>query len=101
MLSRSSAPFSPETLWGSYPNKTLPFITKFYYLAQLGWWFHQLYVINTEKRRGDHWQMFGHHILTITLLVGSYVAHFTRVGTVIHNLMDLCDIFLPVRCCLI
>nr|XP_018264029.1 acyl-CoA-dependent ceramide synthase [Kwoniella dejecticola CBS 10117]OBR86187.1 acyl-CoA-dependent ceramide synthase [Kwoniella dejecticola CBS 10117] len=88
-------PFSPEQLWGTYPYTPLPAIVKFYYLSQLGWWFHQIYVINSEKRRKDHWQMFGHHILTITLLVTSYIANFTRVGVVIHVLMDFCDIFLP------
>lgn len=41
--------------------------------------------------------MFGHHILTITLIVGSYVMNFTQVGVLIHCLMDFCDILLPVR----
>ncbi|KAK1924711.1 putative longevity-assurance protein-like protein [Papiliotrema laurentii] len=95
ILSRIPAPFSPESIWATYPNTHLPPLTKFYYLSQLGWWFHQLYVINTEKRRNDHWQMFGHHILTIVLITGSYIAHFTRIGTILHFLMDLCDIFLP------
>ncbi|WVW83313.1 hypothetical protein I302_105332 [Kwoniella bestiolae CBS 10118] len=89
------SPTSPEQLWGIYPYTPLPALTKFYYLAQLGWWFHQIYVINSEKRRKDHWQMFGHHILTITLIVTSYIANFTRIGVVIHVLMDFCDIFLP------
>ncbi|WWC85313.1 uncharacterized protein L201_000175 [Kwoniella dendrophila CBS 6074] len=88
-------PTSPEQLWGTYPFTPLPALTKFYYLSQLGWWFHQLYVINCEKRRKDHWQMFGHHILSITLIVTSYLANFTRIGVVIHVLMDFCDIFLP------
>ena len=43
--------------------------------------------------------MFGHHILTIVLITGSYIAHFTRIGTIIHFLMDMCDIFLPVSFC--
>ncbi|WRT66955.1 uncharacterized protein IL334_003920 [Kwoniella shivajii] len=88
-------PTSPEQLWGTYPYTPLPALTKFYYLAQLGWWFHQIYVINTEKRRKDHWQMFGHHVLTIILIVTSYMANFTRVGVLIHVLMDFCDIWLP------
>jgi acyl-CoA-dependent ceramide synthase len=87
---------SPEQLWGTYPTTHLPALTKFYYLAQFGWWFHQIYVINSEKQRKDHWQMFGHHVLTIVLISTSYVASFTRVGTLIHVLMDFCDIFLPV-----
>ncbi|WVQ78142.1 hypothetical protein IAT38_000223 [Cryptococcus sp. DSM 104549] len=95
ILYRIPSPSSPEQLWGTYPAFPLPALTKFYYLAQLGWWFHQIYVINAEKRRKDHWQMFGHHILTIALIVGSYKMNFTRVGVVIHCLMDFCDIWLP------
>ncbi|GFZ46296.1 hypothetical protein JCM24511_04543 [Saitozyma sp. JCM 24511] len=86
---------SPAQLWGGYPFISLPGLTKFYYLAQLGWWFHQIYVIHSEKPRKDHWQMFTHHILTIALIVGSYVINITRVGTLIHVLMDFCDILLP------
>lgn len=70
VLRQNPSPTSPEQLWGTYPAVPLPALTKFYYLSQLGWWFHQLLVINCEKRRKDHWQMFGHHILTITLVVG-------------------------------
>ncbi|OXG32937.1 acyl-CoA-dependent ceramide synthase [Cryptococcus neoformans Ze90-1] len=95
VLRQNPSPTSPEQLWGTYPAVPLPALTKFYYLSQLGWWFHQLLVINCEKRRKDHWQMFGHHILTITLVVGSYVMNFTSVGVVIHCLMDFCDILLP------
>lgn len=65
-------------------------------MTQLGWWFSQLYVINTEKRRKDHWQMFGHHILSIALISCSYAGNYTRIGVVVHALMDLCDILLPV-----
>ncbi|KAK8869962.1 hypothetical protein IAR55_000532 [Kwoniella newhampshirensis] len=86
---------SPAQLWGTYPYSPIPGLTKFYYLAQLGWWFHQVYVINTEKRRKDHWQMFGHHILSITLITSSYATNFTRVGTLIHVLMDFVDIIFP------
>ncbi|KIR37523.1 acyl-CoA-dependent ceramide synthase [Cryptococcus deuterogattii 99/473] len=95
VLRQNPSPTSPEQLWGTYPAIPLPALTKFYYLSQLGWWFHQLLVINCEKRRRDHWQMFGHHILTITLIVGSYVMNFTQVGVLIHCLMDFCDILLP------
>jgi acyl-CoA-dependent ceramide synthase len=89
--------FSPESLWSGYPHTLLPALTKFYYLAQLGWWFHQLYVIHSEKPRKDHWQMFAHHILSITLIVSSYYMNYTRIGTVVHVFMDFCDILLPVR----
>ena len=96
ILLRLESATSPEQLWGTYPFDPIPALTKFYYLAQIGWWFHQIYVINSEKRRKDHWQMFGHHILSIALMTSSYLGNFTRVGTLTHALMDFCDIILPV-----
>ncbi|KAL7422241.1 Sphingosine N-acyltransferase lag1 [Cryptotrichosporon argae] len=95
ILARTPARFSPEELWGTYPYTPLPALDKFYYLTQLGWWLHQVYVLNTEKRRSDHWQMFAHHIVTITLVVVSYATNYTRIGVVVHTLMDFCDIWLP------
>ncbi|CAE7190038.1 unnamed protein product [Rhizoctonia solani] len=66
--------------WTSYPVRFLPGPIKFYYLCQLSCWVHQLIVINAEERRKDHYQMLTHHIITIALLVGSYITHFTRIG---------------------
>lgn len=40
--------------------------------------------------------MLAHHFVTIALVMGSYWANYTRVGTVILVLMDFCDIWLPV-----
>jgi acyl-CoA-dependent ceramide synthase len=94
---RTPNPLSAGTLCAGYPHTLLPALTKFYYLAQLGWWFHQLYVIHSEKPRKDHWQMFAHHILSITLIISSYCMNYTRIGTVVHVFMDFCDILLPVR----
>jgi acyl-CoA-dependent ceramide synthase len=44
--------------------------------------------------------MFGHHLLSIALIGSSYLANYTRIGVVVHSLMDFCDILLPVSCCL-
>lgn len=95
ILSRTPDRFTPESIWGSYPVTPIPGLTKFYYLGQLGWWFHQIYTINSEKPRKDYHQMFGHHILSIALITSSYIANYTRVGIIVHALMDCCDIFLP------
>lgn len=96
VISRETSwPLAPSYQFGTYPDTPLPGLSKFYYLAQLGFWFHQLVVINLEERRKDHWQMFTHHIITIALVISSYYTNFTKVGTVILVLMDFCDILLP------
>ncbi|KAF8609831.1 longevity assurance proteins LAG1/LAC1 [Ceratobasidium sp. AG-I] len=88
-------PLQTQHFWVNYPVRFLPGPIKFYYLCQLSCWVHQLIVLNIEARRKDHVQMLAHHIITIALIVGSYVAHFTRVGIAILVIMDFCDIILP------
>jgi acyl-CoA-dependent ceramide synthase len=68
---------------------------KTYYLIQLAFWFHQLLVLNLEKRRRDHYAMMLHHLVTLSLLSTSYVANFVRVGNAILVTMDPADMFLP------
>jgi acyl-CoA-dependent ceramide synthase len=85
-----------EHLWTDWPNRELPGLTKTYLLAQLSFWLQQIMVINIEERRKDHWQMFSHHIITSSLIIGCYVYHQTRVGILILVLMDVVDLFLPV-----
>lgn len=89
-------PLQTKHFWLNYPVRFLPGPIKFYYLCQLSCWIHQLIVLNAEARRKDHIQMLTHHIITIALIVGSYIAHFTRVGIAILVIMDFCDIILPV-----
>lgn len=92
--------FQTAGLWTDHPHEELTGKVKFYYLTQCAFWFHQLIVINVEAPRKDHWQMFSHHIITICLIVGSYVSHFTRVGNAILILMDPSDIGLSAAKCL-
>jgi very-long-chain ceramide synthase len=56
----------------------------------------QLFVVNVEEKRSDHWQMFTHHVFTCALLFTSYGFYQTKVGNIILCLMDVCDILLPV-----
>lgn len=70
---------------------------KGYVLAQWAFWLQQILVINIEERRKDHWQMFSHHIITTALISSCYFYHFTRVGNLILVVMDVVDLFLPVR----
>ncbi|WVO21824.1 uncharacterized protein IAS62_003138 [Cryptococcus decagattii] len=94
VLRQNPSPTSPEQLWGTYPPSLSLHLPSFTISPSLvGGSPAARY--HCEKRRRDHWQMFGHHILTITLIVGSYVMNFTQVGVLIHCLMDFCDILLP------
>lgn len=88
-----------KNLWAFWPNRELGTLHKFYILTQLGFWFQQVFVINIEERRKDHWQMLGHHFITIALIVGSYRYHHNAVGNLILVLFDVGDILLSVCTC--
>ncbi|OAA78920.1 TRAM1-like protein & fumonisin [Akanthomyces lecanii RCEF 1005] len=89
-----------EELWTNWPQREVGGLMKFYTLAQLAFWMQQVLVIHLEQRRKDHWQMLGHHVVTIALIVAEYAYHQTRVGNLIMVLMDVIDLFLPLAKCL-
>ncbi|KAJ7047423.1 TLC domain-containing protein [Mycena alexandri] len=88
--------FAPEGLWRDYPHIPLAGPVKIYYLTQCAFYTHQIFIINAEARRKDHWQMMAHHFISVFLMGASYFFNFTRVGCIIMVLMDCSDIFLPI-----
>lgn len=50
-----------------------------------------------DVKRKDFWEMFGHHIVTITLLAFSWFCNLTRIGTIVLLLHDCADAFLEVQ----
>lgn len=85
-----------RNLWATWPNRELGGLFKFYVLTQLGFWFQQVFVINIEERRKDHWQMLSHHFITIVLIFASYRYHFNYIGNAVFILFDIGDILLSV-----
>nr|OQO23731.1 hypothetical protein B0A51_09038 [Rachicladosporium sp. CCFEE 5018] len=67
-------------------------LVSLYYLCQMAFWIQQIFVINIEERRKDHWQMFTHHIVTLALLFTSYGHRQIRPGVAILALMDSVDL---------
>lgn len=47
-----------------------------------------------DNKRKDFWQMFVHHILTLTLIGLSWVCNLHRVGSLVLLVHDCADIFL-------
>ncbi|KIY73710.1 longevity assurance proteins LAG1/LAC1 [Cylindrobasidium torrendii FP15055 ss-10] len=86
---------NPRGVWLDYPHVLLPGAVKLYYLLELAFYTHQMFVLNAEARRKDHVQMMTHHIITVFLMGLSYYCNFTRVGSLIMMLMDWCDILFP------
>lgn len=90
--------FNTSQYWIDYPHILISKQMKAYYLMQLAFWIHQIYVIHIEKKRKDHFAMVTHHFITTALIISSYCANFTRIGNAVLCCMDLSDIFLSVSC---
>jgi acyl-CoA-dependent ceramide synthase len=74
-----------EVLTASKPCSSTP--------PRLAFYIHQLVVVSVEARRKDHWQMFSHHVATISLIAGSYLVNMTHVGFVLLFLLSF--LFFP------
>lgn len=83
-----------DKLYTSWPYDQMSALFKGYYLIELACWLQQIFILNIEARRKDHWQMFSHHIITCLLITGSYYYYLTKIGNVILVIMDVVDIFL-------
>jgi len=81
-----------EDHWTGWPMQPVYPMVKYYYLVELGAYFHQL--LWTDVSRSDSLEMIIHHIVTIFLIVLSYLCNFTRIGTTVLILHDPSDVFL-------
>ncbi|KAK4052939.1 Sphingosine N-acyltransferase lag1 [Microbotryomycetes sp. JL221] len=79
--------------WEGYPHEAMTPLTKTY--LQTAFWMQQIIVLNLEERRKDFVQMFTHHVITTSLMAGSYIQNWTRIGNAILVTMDPVDIVLP------
>ena len=93
--------FTPDTAiwvkdtkqhWDDWPLHPLTAAISLYYHVELGSYMHQL--LWTEVNRKDTIEMMLHHLITISLIVTSYLTNYTRVGASILFLHDLADVFL-------
>eukprot|EP00981_Chlorochromonas_danica_P003265 scaffold634_cov185-Ochromonas_danica.AAC.2 len=93
--------FVPETLpyvyetssmWTNWPKFNIPANIRFYYLIELGCYIHQL--CWTEVNRSDATEMIAHHIITITLILLSYLLCYWEIGSIFLLIHDVSDVLL-------
>lgn len=83
-----------DNIFIGWPHYKMSALFKKYYLISIAFWLHQLVTLNIEERRKDYVQMFIHHIVTCSLVIGSYYYYYNRIGNLILNIMDSVDILL-------
>eukprot|EP01117_Protostelium_nocturnum_P009698 TRINITY_DN3466_c0_g2_i1.p1 TRINITY_DN3466_c0_g2~~TRINITY_DN3466_c0_g2_i1.p1 ORF type:complete len:380 (-),score=108.39 TRINITY_DN3466_c0_g2_i1:34-1173(-) len=88
--------FNSMEFWITYPHEYLDTTFKSYYLLQLAFWVQQAIVLalGLEAARKDFLELIIHHIVTILLIVSSYMTNWTRIGNAVFLTMDISDIFL-------
>lgn len=66
-----------------------------YYLHALGFYISALaFLIAYDSRRSDYKVMVLHHVVTLTLVIVSYLYNYVRIGVIILALHDVGDVFL-------
>ena len=82
----------PSRLWWvDTPTKNLETDAAFFALMYAARYVTFLFVVLTETRKKDFVEMVVHHLVTVVLIVVSYVGGFARVGLVIMVLFDIAD----------
>jgi ceramide synthetase len=66
-------------------------------MIELAFYWSLIFTQFIDVKRKDFWQMFIHHIATITLLSFSYLVNFVRVGTFVLVVHDCGDYWLEVK----
>ena len=91
--------FNTTAMFSGYPHREHEGVFKAYYLLQAAYWAQQaiVLVLRLEKPRKDHWELVGHHIVTLALIGASWRFHFGYIGVAVYITHDISDFFLAVR----
>ncbi|KAG0611362.1 hypothetical protein M758_7G135900 [Ceratodon purpureus] len=84
-----------EHFWIGWPNQTIKFKLKVLYAFQCGFYAYSIAALVVwETRRKDFGVMMTHHVVTILLMVFSYMDGTYRAGVSTLLLHDVSDVFL-------
>merc|ERR1719317_586105 len=77
--------------WYNYPFHQMDNDIWWYYMLELSFYWSLSISQFFDVKRKDFWEMLIHHITTISLIMFSWTAHFTRIGTLVMILHDCAD----------
>ncbi|XP_024869551.1 ceramide synthase 6 isoform X2 [Temnothorax curvispinosus] len=78
----------------NYPYHPVTSDIWWYYMISMAFYWALSFSQFFDVRRKDFWQMFIHHIATISLMCFSWVGNLTRIGSLVLLVHDSADIFL-------
>jgi len=77
--------------WYNYPFHQMENDVWWYYMLELSFYWSLSFSQFFDVKRKDFWEMFLHHNTTICLIMFSWTAHFTRIGTLVMIIHDCAD----------
>jgi ceramide synthetase len=77
--------------WYDYPYHTVDRDVWIYYMVEMAFYWSLSISQFFDVKRKDFWEMFIHHNTTIALMMFSWTAHFTRIGTLVLIVHDCSD----------
>ncbi|XP_047967541.1 ASC1-like protein isoform X2 [Salvia hispanica] len=81
----------------TWPKQKYKLKLKGLYMYTGGFYVYSIFaLIFWEMRRSDFWVSMGHHVVSSTLIVLSYILRFGRVGSMVLALHDATDVFLEI-----
>lgn len=86
--------WSTHELWIGYPQQLVTTDMYYYYVISLAFYLSLLVTQFFDVKRKDFWQMFAHHVVTISLMMFSFFCNFARVGCLILVIHDSADYWL-------
>ncbi|EZA57715.1 ceramide synthase 6 isoform X2 [Ooceraea biroi] len=78
----------------NYPYHPVTSDIWWYYMISMSFYWALSFSQFFDVKRKDFWQMFIHHIATISLMCFSWVGNLTRIGSLVLLVHDSADIFL-------
>ncbi|KAJ7921751.1 longevity assurance proteins LAG1/LAC1, partial [Mycena leptocephala] len=88
--------YRTEYFWIDHPYTDMLPELKRYYLLQTAYWVQQFLVLalRLEKPRKDYAELVAHHVVTLFLVIVSYMTNLTLIGSAVYMSMDIPDMFL-------
>ncbi|XP_042025290.1 ASC1-like protein [Salvia splendens] len=81
----------------TWPKQKYKLKLKGLYMYTGGFYVYSIFaLIFWEMRRSDFWVSMGHHVVSSTLIILSYILRFGRVGSMVLALHDATDVFLEI-----
>lgn len=86
--------WNTDLCWENYPHQVVPVGVWWICMTTAAFYWSLMISQFCDVQRKDFWQMFAHHVFTLSLLSISWVCNFHRIGTLIILIHDFVDIFL-------